>query len=429
MKRNKNTKRYIVAIITCISVAAPIVCLPVGTQDRSSARLTVRKAYAATFPESQEKKPEVESVQITPLDGFENIDISNGGTVSATYLDGYEPSAVEESTESYNDIAAYMVYQDYDEAELPIELLDPQYFAPDETTYYIKASSSILKETPVMDSTTLSTLDYGEEVTRIAIGDTWSKIRTDEGLEGFVLTSTLSFEMVWTDIYRHVWVDTDSLTLRASASTQSEVVATLYDEQHLICDSTADKWYHVTTDSGLQGYVYKSYTTETPPPTPTFTPTPIPRNNNSGGGGSSSGGGGGSYTGTTGNTSSLPTITGCNGESIVSICESMLGKPYVWGACSADAVDCSGLVCYAYGLLGIPLPHYSVDLCSCGVEVSRNDVQPGDVVCWSNGSGYCHHVGIYVGGGQVIHAAGVRWGVIYGSIDMHPIVTIRRIIQ
>ncbi len=427
MSKAKKTNRYIVAIITCISVAAPIVCLPVGTSQRKSARLIVRDAYAATFPDADEQGiPDDQLVNIVPLEGFEAIDVSAGQTVSSSYIDGYEPEPVEVKV-SYNDIPAYTVFQDYDEADLPIELLDPQYFAPDESTYYIKAGSSILKQTPVMDSITVSTLDYGEEVTRIGIGDTWSKIRTDEGLEGYVLTSTLSVEMVWTAIYRNVWVDTGSLTLRAEPSTQSEVVATLYDEQHLVADETADKWYHVTTDSGLTGYVYKSYTTETPPPTPTPTPTPRPVTNNGGGGGG--GGGGGTYVGTTGDVSSLPTITGQNRESIVSICESMLGKPYVYNACSSSAVDCSGLVCYAYGLVGITLPHYSVSLCSCGVEVSRADALPGDVVCWDTGGGYCGHVGVYVGGGQVIEARGARWGVVYGSIDSHPIITIRRIIQ
>ncbi len=106
----------------------------------------------------------------------------------------------------------------------------------------------------------------------------------------------------------------------------------------------------------------------------------------------------------------------------------MLGKPYVWGASSSSSVDCSGLVVYCYGLVGISLPHYSQSLCTVGQAVSRENIAPGDIVCWTKDGSYCHHVGIYVGNGQCIDARGRAWGVVYGSLDMHPILTIRRVI-
>lgn len=427
MKKKKNTNKTILSIAVCASVAAPIVCLPFGIREGEEASIVVRRAYADTFPEEELEAMEEYGDVITEADIAENIDdelsqtVLNGGLIQATYFEGYSPS--EPTDTEYEDVSTYTVYQQLDEAGLPIELLDPMYFAPDNTTYYIAAPDSILKSEPDMSSMTIQFLNYGMGVTRTAIGDTWSKIMTEDGTEGYVLTNTLSYEMVWTAVDRIVWVDTSSLTLRAEASVESEVLGTLYDEDRLRVIAVADKWFKVITVDGTEGYVYASYTTTQAPPTPTPTPLPyVPPTS----GGSGSGGGGGrvDY-----NSYSAPLITGCNRESVVNAAVSMLGKPYVWGACSSSAVDCSGLVCYCYGLVGVSLPHYSVSLCSVGQAVSRENIAPGDIVCWDNhGSGVCGHVGLYVGGGQCIEARGAQWGVVYCDVDRSPILTIRRVI-
>jgi cell wall-associated NlpC family hydrolase len=88
------------------------------------------------------------------------------------------------------------------------------------------------------------------------------------------------------------------------------------------------------------------------------------------------------------------------GTSVVQYAMQELGKPYVWGAAGPDAFDCSGLVTWAFAQVGINLPHYSFDQMNGGVAVSYNDLQPGDLVFFYGGS----HVGIYIGGGQFIHA-------------------------
>jgi cell wall-associated NlpC family hydrolase len=88
------------------------------------------------------------------------------------------------------------------------------------------------------------------------------------------------------------------------------------------------------------------------------------------------------------------------GTSVVQAAMSRLGRPYVWGAAGPDAFDCSGLVVWSFAQVGISLPHYSYDLMSGGAAVSASDLQPGDLVFFYGGS----HVGIYIGGGQFIHA-------------------------
>jgi cell wall-associated NlpC family hydrolase len=77
-----------------------------------------------------------------------------------------------------------------------------------------------------------------------------------------------------------------------------------------------------------------------------------------------------------------------------------LGIPYAWGGASPAGFDCSGLVMYVYAQLGILLPHYAAAQYGFGSPVSRDQLQPGDLVFFDGLS----HVGIYIGGGQMVHA-------------------------
>jgi cell wall-associated NlpC family hydrolase len=77
------------------------------------------------------------------------------------------------------------------------------------------------------------------------------------------------------------------------------------------------------------------------------------------------------------------------------------GKPYVWAASGPGSFDCSGLTSYAFAAAGVGLPHSSAMQSRMGQAVSRDQLQPGDLVFFYSP---VSHVGIYIGNGQMVHA-------------------------
>ena len=96
---------------------------------------------------------------------------------------------------------------------------------------------------------------------------------------------------------------------------------------------------------------------------------------------------------------SLP-AAGALGRRAASLSLQYLGRPYVWGGEDPSGFDCSGLVQYVYGRLGVSLPRVARDQFEAGRHVPLKDLAPGDLVFFEN----LGHVGIYLGRGRFIHA-------------------------
>ncbi|MFM7694129.1 MAG: NlpC/P60 family protein [Actinomycetota bacterium] len=97
----------------------------------------------------------------------------------------------------------------------------------------------------------------------------------------------------------------------------------------------------------------------------------------------------------------LPPTDGSIGAQAVSVAMQFLGTPYVWGGESPGGFDCSGLTKYAYGQVGVGLSHFTGAQWNEGVRVPAEQLLPGDLVFFRSDLG---HMGMYIGGGQYVHA-------------------------
>ena len=111
------------------------------------------------------------------------------------------------------------------------------------------------------------------------------------------------------------------------------------------------------------------------------------------------------------------------GQSVANFACQFVGNPYVYGGSSlTNGTDCSGFVMSVYANYGVSLPHSSAADRRVGSAVDGlANAQPGDIICYSG------HVGIYIGGGQIVHASNERTGIIISNASYRSILSIRRI--
>jgi cell wall-associated NlpC family hydrolase len=94
-----------------------------------------------------------------------------------------------------------------------------------------------------------------------------------------------------------------------------------------------------------------------------------------------------------------------------------VGDSYVYGAAGPSAFDCSGLTMMAWAQAGVSLPHSSGAQMGYGARVSQSDLRPGDLVFYYSP---VSHVGIYIGGGRIVHAANPGTGVVISPVFSMP---------
>jgi len=114
---------------------------------------------------------------------------------------------------------------------------------------------------------------------------------------------------------------------------------------------------------------------------------------------------------------------------VINYAVQFVGNPYVWGGTSlTNGCDCSGFVMKVMQKFGISLPHYSGAQSKMGTAVTTKTMQPGDLLFYASKGGTINHVAIYIGNGQIVHAANKRSGIKISKYNYRTPVAIRNVL-
>lgn len=256
-------------------------------------------------------------------------------------------------------------------------------FAAEPITSYgvVKASLLNIRSGASTDSSVVAQASNGEIVGIHWSVPGWSFV-TYNGKTGYVSVDYLEVTKNPPASAKQAVVRLSSATLnlRASASTSSAILAQIPNGQVLPVSEVTAGWAKVTYN-GTVGYVSNDYLD--------FSQSSLPDRG---------------------------TAVSSKGQAVVELAKQHLGKAYVYGASGPGNFDCSGLVYYVYKQMGVTLNRVANDQMKNGTYVSAGELQPGDIVGFSNSSGYVNHVGIYVGNGMMIHSPQTGDVVKYESI-------------
>ena len=241
----------------------------------------------------------------------------------------------------------------------------------------VTADALRLRDTPAAEGEILATASGGTSVVVLEdTGNGWYKVNFN-AVEGYMSSEYLTVSTTADAALGYGLVDTDgsSLNMRAAAGTSYDTVASIPGGTVLELEGVDNGWYKVTY-SGKTGYVSSDYITITTEPDATETAS-----------------------------SDL-------GAQIVAYAEEYLGTPYVLGGNGPNQFDCSGFTKYVYSHFGYTLNRTATDQLQNGVSVSKDELQPGDLVFFKyRTSKPVSHVGIYIGNGEFIHASTNRYVV------------------
>ena len=286
---------------------------------------------------------------------------------------------------------------------------------------FVNASALRLRSEPNTTSNPITTAPRNECVVVISKTGDWYKVNYNLQI-GYMHKDYVSVLTAENAELGYGKVTGDRVNMRSGASTSSRIVdvAAKGDKAYII--GLNNGWYKVIYDGSIC-YIRSDYLelTEYPyenqksPNSPKFfrlgkstgvAPSAAALNGSASGGLNSDNLGSSGSTGTT-----------ANGQAIVNKAKQYLGVPYVYGGASPSGFDCSGLVYYVLKSLGYSPYRTPADQYRQGTYVSKENLQPGDIVFFANtyASGISH-VGIYAGNGQFIHAPNSRSVVSYADL-------------
>ena len=201
---------------------------------------------------------------------------------------------------------------------------------------------------------------------------------------GVERTAAISAVAAQAETYACINAGGDALRVRQGPGTSYGILCSVYDGDRFPITGKTNGWYQILCN-GRTGYVSAEFV--------------IVQDSNT-------------VTKPNGDPSSNP-----QGKQIVEFALQYVGYPYIYGTAGPDTFDCSGFTSYVYAHFGYKLNRSSKDQIKNGVAVSKEDLQQGDLVFFSNNGSYPTHVGLYIGDGNIVHASTEKDGVKISSLN------------
>lgn len=285
-----------------------------------------------------------------------------------------------------------------------------------ETTY----KTAVVKDgvaVKIRNSGDVKTVAYtGDEFKVIGTQGEWVKVSLEDG-EGWLASR-------YVDIKESIgYVTGEKVNLRAEANTDSEVIKELEMGSTVKVLEVNENWLKVKKGED-EGYIRSLYVSEEAPVIEVEEPVVVSdaqtsntqsnrtQSSTSSSNSSSSNNSTNSSNGQTqkpaqNNSSSHnpPASSTSSVQAVLNLAYSKIGSPYVWGAEGPNSFDCSGFTYYVFkNAAGVSLPRTASAQSGYGKTVSKSNLQPGDLVFFNTSGKGVSHVGIYVGGGNMIHS-------------------------
>lgn len=261
-------------------------------------------------------------------------------------------------------------------------------------------------------------------------GDEWTKVESGS-VTGYVSNEYLMFGdeagAYITENYKYcATVEVQALNVRKEQSTESECIGSVTGGRELDILSETDEWVEIQYTEDITGYVAREYVkvgwnypeAMTIEEEQALIAASLAARASAG-----------QRAGSSETSAVLPPVqTSAEGlalgQQIAGYACQFVGNPYVYGGSSlTNGTDCSGFTMAVYAQFGYSLSHSSGVQMGQGTPVSLDAVQPGDIICYSG------HVGLYIGGGQIVHAATESTGIIISNMYYTSPIGARRIVQ
>ncbi len=208
---------------------------------------------------------------------------------------------------------------------------------------------------------------------------------------------------------KNYYIKSSAVNVRSKANTSSDIVTTLTQNTQVKAIGEESDWYKVEVN-GKSGYILKSLLSANKVEVTSRSSTADRQTTNNSN----------NKEQTTNNdkTQESTTTNSSKGEEIVSYAKKFLGCKYVYGGSGPNTFDCSGFTMYVYKHFGYSMGHSAVTQAGLGKYVSKSNLQPGDLVIFNDSANKSiGHVGIYVGGGNFIHASSGGGRIMISSLS------------